>query len=349
MPKTSVKRPSRKVSGTSKDGSGWRTLSKRDWRKRFRLPMRWRSPNPHRRRVTKIVTRRDQRFGSHSVPAVGVTATGTALARLPQGASPGLQQDQAADERILGLQTSRIIGRFSRLISAEWRALDECCLITILLFFRDIHVFEVLRRYVLPDIAVRAKRERRDARIWSAGCASGEEVYTLRALWDLEVTNTCPDVSVSVTAADIDTTMLARAREACFQLTSLRQFAAIPCRASLPSGRGSILRETVASRRNRVSCIRTYERTRQFVPLISSFAATSRSRYFSTPVQKQVLARVFDRLLPRCYLAIGTHEKLPDDGPMLRHPTDAPQIVQKAHTSDGRDASGRSTKCGGGW
>jgi CheR methyltransferase, SAM binding domain len=53
--------------------------------------------------------------------------------------------------------------------------------------------------------------------------ASGEEVYTLRALWDLEVTNTCPDVSVSVTATDIDTTMLARAREACFQLTSLRE------------------------------------------------------------------------------------------------------------------------------
>jgi chemotaxis protein methyltransferase CheR len=36
---------------------------------------------------------------------------------------------------------------------AEWRAFDECCHITISRFFRDRGVFEVLRTYVLPDIA----------------------------------------------------------------------------------------------------------------------------------------------------------------------------------------------------
>ena len=39
---------------------------------------------------------------------------------------------------------------------AEWGAIDECCHITISRFFRDMHVFEVLRRHVLPDTAARA-------------------------------------------------------------------------------------------------------------------------------------------------------------------------------------------------
>jgi chemotaxis protein methyltransferase CheR len=74
----------------------------------------------------------------------------------------------------------------------EWRVLDECCHITISRFFRDMHVFEMLRRNVLPSIAPRAKQEQRDAQIWSAGCSSGEEVYTLKSLWDLEVASACP-------------------------------------------------------------------------------------------------------------------------------------------------------------
>lgn len=50
-------------------------------------------------------------------------------------------------------------------MAMEWRALDECCHITISRFFGDTHVFQVLRGNVLPYIAARAKREGRDARI----------------------------------------------------------------------------------------------------------------------------------------------------------------------------------------
>lgn len=107
--------------------------------------------------------------------------------------------------------------------ATEWRIFDECCHITISRFFRDRGVFEVVRTHVLPEIAGRARREGRAARIWSAGCASGEEPYTLKILWDLELAATYPGVFVSITATDVDETMLARAREACFEPTSLRE------------------------------------------------------------------------------------------------------------------------------
>ena len=77
---------------------------------------------------------------------------------------------------------------------AEWHVLDECCHITISRFFRDRGVFEVVRSRVLPDIAARAKRKGRTAQIWSAGCASNEEPYTLKILWDNEVARSYPGV-----------------------------------------------------------------------------------------------------------------------------------------------------------
>jgi chemotaxis protein methyltransferase CheR len=51
---------------------------------------------------------------------------------------------------------------------AEWRAFDECCLITISRVFRDRRMFEVLRKRVPPAIAARVAHERRVAYIWSA-------------------------------------------------------------------------------------------------------------------------------------------------------------------------------------
>ncbi len=94
---------------------------------------------------------------------------------------------------------------------AEWRAFDECCPITISRFYRDGRVFEAVRRRVCPDIAARAAREERAARIWSAGCASGEEPYTLKIIWDLDVAPSFPDIPVAITATDVDETVLTRA------------------------------------------------------------------------------------------------------------------------------------------
>ncbi len=62
----------------------------------------------------------------------------------------------------------------------EWAQLDSLCRITISRFCRDKEVFAALEKEVLPSL-VRGVRERGDTnlRIWSAGCGSGEEPYTL--------------------------------------------------------------------------------------------------------------------------------------------------------------------------
>lgn len=77
-------------------------------------------------------------------------------------------------------------------------------------FFRDPQTLEALARTVLPDlIRLRRGREQR-LRIWSAGCCSGEEPYTLAIL----LHEALPDLSdwqVTITATDINPRFLHKA------------------------------------------------------------------------------------------------------------------------------------------
>jgi chemotaxis protein methyltransferase CheR len=91
----------------------------------------------------------------------------------------------------------------------EWDVLAGLCRVTISRFWRDRAVFEALRGEVLPELGPRV-------RAWSAGCASGEEPYSL-VLAAVEA-----GVEIGVLATDVDPALLGRARRACYPESSLR-------------------------------------------------------------------------------------------------------------------------------
>jgi chemotaxis protein methyltransferase CheR len=70
---------------------------------------------------------------------------------------------------------------------AEWGVLGEICRITISRFYRDRVVFDHLHRVILPELARSAEGRGAELRRWSAGCASGEEPYALKILWELRM------------------------------------------------------------------------------------------------------------------------------------------------------------------
>lgn len=228
----------------------------------------------------------------------------------------------------LGLEDFAAYRRRLETDPGEWRDFDECCHITISRFFRDLGVFEVLRECVLPKIAARAERKGRSARIWSAGCASGEEPYTLKILWDLEVARSFPHRPVSIVATDIDDAMLARARKACFEQTSLRELP--PHLAEQAFDRIGRLRCVKSRHREGIELLRQDLRaeapTLLFDLVLCRYVALT---YFSLRLQQAVLKRVVDCLLPNGYLVIGTHEQLPGPEPALWPLPDAPQIFEK--------------------
>ncbi len=75
-------------------------------------------------------------------------------------------------------------------------------------FFREPHHFEFLSRTLLP--ALIGSKSRKRLRVWSAGCSSGEEPYTLAMC----LRETVPaDWDVKILATDLDSNMVARGKQ----------------------------------------------------------------------------------------------------------------------------------------
>src|SRR5690349_12655606 len=97
----------------------------------------------------------------------------------------------------------------------EFEILFNTILINVTAFFRDAGTWEFLAREVLPPLIAR-RRDGPPLRLWSAGCASGEEAYTLAMLFAEALGPARYRDSVKIYATDIDDEALARARQASY-------------------------------------------------------------------------------------------------------------------------------------
>ena len=77
-------------------------------------------------------------------------------------------------------------------------------------FFRDRAPFDVLQRHALPDLARRREKTKR-LRIWSAGCSTGQEVYSLAMLFAEQPEN-WRGWTVDILGTDVSTSCIDRAR-----------------------------------------------------------------------------------------------------------------------------------------
>jgi len=178
-------------------------------------------------------------------------------------------------------------------------------------FFRDAGQMNALITHVLPDIIER-RRLVRTLRIWSAGCASGEEPYSIAmALVDL-----LPDIkdwSVTILATDINTQNLERARRGIYTEWAFREERARLLRNRFFTQQGShalldssIRRMVTFSQLNLAeSMYPSFDNNTMYMDLILCRNVTI---YFPEVVTREVINRFYDSLSDYGWLVVGHSE-----------------------------------------
>jgi chemotaxis protein methyltransferase CheR len=194
----------------------------------------------------------------------------------------------------------------------EWDALRALTPVTISRFGRDRAVFAALGDEVLPALAAGARAERRArVRAWSAGCASGEEAYSLALLWD----DRGLEPALDVLATDVHPPMLARARAARYEASSLRELpSALRERGFEARPDGALLVRPEHRRRVTVARhdLRDPPPAGPFDVVLCRNAAFT---YFAPDPQRAVLGHLAAALRPGGALVLGLHETLSDPAP----------------------------------
>ncbi len=189
----------------------------------------------------------------------------------------------------------------------EWASLFNTILINVTSFFRDPEVWAYIDTVILPELLDRHP-ESEPLRVWSAGCASGEEAYSVAMLLAERLGIEGARERAKIYATDVDEDALTDARRAVF---NVREAAALPpgfadkyfsidengatlnreLRRAVMFGRIDLLRDAPISRIDLLLCRNTL-------------------MYFNAEAQERVLSRFSFSMDAQGFLVLGRPEVL---------------------------------------
>ena len=186
----------------------------------------------------------------------------------------------------------------------EFTRLFNTVLINVTSFFRDDETWKYLRESVIPDL-LSANRDG-SIRVWSAGCASGEEPFSVAILLAEAMGVEELGKRVKIYATDVDDEALAEARRAEFSDRSVR---GVPEelleRYFQPAGqRFSIMKEL----RRAVIFGRHNLATDAPISKLDMLLCRNTLMYFSAPLQTYILEGFHFALNPNGFLVLGKSE-----------------------------------------
>jgi len=202
----------------------------------------------------------------------------------------------------------------------EQRLLTDQLTVTVSRFWRNRFLFDALARTWLPALLARLQPGE-PFRAWSAGCACGEEPYSLFLLWEEHFAGSGHELRL--VATDADRRCLHRAQEGCYPASSLRELPLELRRKYFINHQGSFLLSPELSER-----VLWLEHNLLWdPPLPDSHLILCRNlayTYFTEPVQQEVTRRFHQALLPGGLLVIGRKDRLPPDTDHLFRRTEHP-------------------------
>lgn len=193
----------------------------------------------------------------------------------------------------------------------EWAVLDAFCRITISRFYRGRGVFNTLQDTILPELALAAQQSGAPIRYWTAGCASGEEPYTLALIWRLALREQFPALEIEIIATDVDEHMLERAQEAVYPGSSLKDLPPTWVESAFEPA-GELFRLRPEYRQGVRLLQQDLRREMPPGPFHLVLCRNLAAMYFEEGLQREVFERMRSSMTKGGYLVLGKHGKLPE-------------------------------------
>jgi chemotaxis protein methyltransferase CheR len=181
-------------------------------------------------------------------------------------------------------------------------------------FFRESTHFDFLVRKAVPDLVARYG-DREQFLVWSAGCSTGEEPFTLAMVLS-EYALAHPGFRFRILATDISTTVLAKARLGIYTCDAVR-----PVPNELKEKYFMHSREPGSNRVRVVPELRQLVDFRRLNFMEADYGISEKMDaifcrnviiYFDRPTQARILKQISSHLVPNGYLFVGHAETLHD-------------------------------------
>lgn len=205
----------------------------------------------------------------------------------------------------------------------EWRVCERLLLVTISRFFRDRSLWRYLEERLLPRLIERFPAP---LRLWSAGCACGEEAYSLAIVW----ASLPAAPPLDLLATDGQSVCLERALTGVYSWSSLREVPPRLAARYFLSRKGG---RQFTVRQGRLPAIR-WRRHDLLDPPPSGpfhmiFLRNNLLTYHRGVVLQAALEKILTELRPGGYLVVGSHEKPPPLPLPLRRDPHCPWVFKK--------------------
>lgn len=225
--------------------------------------------------------------------------------------------------RTLNLHTYRQYSAYLETHPDEYSQLLDTLTINVTDFYRDGPVYNIFQKQVIPEI-IRQKQASRQRliRVWSAGCATGEEPYSIVMSFLNALGPKIRDFMLTVLATDIDPRVLEVAKRAEYDIAKLRQLSPLD-REQYVEVLGSTFRfKPNVTQHVKFRTLNLFED--KPIQVVDVVFCRNVFIYFNREQQEKVLWEFWESLHRGGYLVLGRSEKM------------APSLVSKFELVDGR-------------
>lgn len=200
-------------------------------------------------------------------------------------------------------------------ITSDPAARAECerlMTVSISRFFRDLRLWEIIETRVLPEILQKTGER---VRVWFAGCAGGEEVYSFKIVWERLAAAQAPLPALVLIATDLNPENLERARQGIYPKGALRELDTDTRELWFePAGKDRFavkphLKEGIVWQKKDLLHDDPPGSAFDIV-----FLRNNLLTYYTEAVMQEAFHCVVDAVAPDGFLVIGAKEEMPEEG-----------------------------------